>query len=172
LEAKVQNAKDTFYEVLKSRLVAVNLERTIVLRGVTRPGVLVEENELVTPIALPDCFRLSWAVGGVEANGALPLVSLECAIDYETAGTAMNGGLDRGRLLAAMDGELQAVLNPLPRCAPKMSYAGLASGGAAEAMTTSIWWSEVIFGKMVVKENRLAHTASVAVMSYQEAGEL
>ena len=42
----MQNAKDTFYEVLRSRLVALNPERTIVLRGVMRPGVLVEENEL------------------------------------------------------------------------------------------------------------------------------
>jgi hypothetical protein len=32
----VQNAKDTFYEVLRNRLVAFNPERTIVLRGVVR----------------------------------------------------------------------------------------------------------------------------------------
>jgi hypothetical protein len=168
----VQNAKDTLYEVLKSRLAAVNPERTIVLRGVTRPGVLVEENEMVTPVAIPDCFRLSWAVSGLDAKGVLPLVTLTCAIDYETAGTAINVGMDRGRMLAAMDGELQAIVNPLPRTAPKMNYAGLANGGAAVAMTTKVWWGEVAFGKTVVKENRLGRTATVAVMSYQEAGEL
>jgi hypothetical protein len=172
LEAKVQNAKDTFYEVLRGRLVAVNPERTIVLRGVTRPGVLVEENELTTPVALPDCFRLRWTVTGLDANGAMPMVTLECQIDYETAGTTMNSGMDRGRLLAAMDGELQAAINPLARSAPKMNYAGLANGSAAVSMTTSVWWGEVAFGETVVKENRLARTATVAVMSYQEAGEL
>lgn len=168
----MQNAKDTFYEMFKNRLIAVNPERTIVLRGVTRPGVLVEENELVTPVALPDCFRLRWAVTAVDANGALPMVSMQCEIEYETAGTAMNGGMDRGRMLAAMDGELQAAVNPLPRCTQKMNYAGLANGGAAVAMCTNVWWGEAVFGKTVVKENRIARTATVAVMSFQEAGEL
>jgi hypothetical protein len=168
----VQNAKDTFYEVLRGRLAAVNPERTIVLRGVTRPGVLVEENELVTPVALPDCFRLRWTVSGVDANGAMPTVSMQCEIEYETAGTAMNAGMDRGRALGAMDAELQAAVDPLPRCAQKMNYAGLASGGAAAAMTTNVWWGEVAFGNTVVKENRISRTATVAVMSYQEAGEL
>jgi hypothetical protein len=39
-------------------------------------------------------------------------------------------------------------------------------------MTTNVWWGEVDFGKTVVKEDRLARTATVSVMSYQEAGEL
>jgi hypothetical protein len=168
----VQNAKDTFYEVLRSRVVALNPYRTVVLRGVTRPGVLVEENELETAVALPECFRMQWSVDAVSADGALPMVSMTCTIEYETAGTTGNGGMDRGRLLAAMDGELQAAVNPLPRCAQKMNYAGLAAGAAAVAMSTSVWWSEVAFGKTVVKEDRLARTATVSVMSYQEAGEL
>jgi hypothetical protein len=168
----VQNAKDTFYEVLRSRVVALSPYRTVVLRGVTRPGVLVEENELETAVALPECFRMQWSVDAVSADGALPMVSMTCAIEYETAGTTGNGGMDRGRLLAAMDGELQAAVNPLPRCAQKMNYAGLAAGAAAVAMSTSVWWSEVAFGKTVVKEDRLARTATVSVMSYQEAGEL
>jgi hypothetical protein len=168
----VQNAKDTFYEVLRSRVVALNPYRTMVLRGVTRPGVLVEENELETAVALPECFRMQWSVDVVSADGALPMVSMTCTIEYETAGTAGNGGMDRGRLLAAMDGELQAAVNPLPRCAQKMNYAGLATGAAAVAMTTNVWWGEVDFGKTVVKEDRLARTATVSVMSYQEAGEL
>ena len=44
----MQNAKDTFYVTLRDRLAAVNPARTMVLRGVTRPGVLVEENELAS----------------------------------------------------------------------------------------------------------------------------
>jgi hypothetical protein len=168
----MQNAKDTFYEVLRNNVVALNPYRTVVLRGVVRPGVLVEENELVTTVALPDCFRLRWLEDAVNANGALPLVTQRCEIEYETAGTAGNGGMDRGRLLAAMDGELQAAVNPLPRCSQKTNYAGLATNGAAVAMTTNIWWGEVALGKTVVKDDRLARTATVSVMSYQEAGEL
>jgi hypothetical protein len=171
-EATVQNAKDTFYEVLRGRMAVLNPYRTVVLRGVVRPGVLVEENEIVSAVALPDCFRLRWSVVGVDAKSSLPMVTLECAIDYETAGTGMNGGMDRGRALAAMDAELQVASDAPARCSPKMNYAGLANGSAAIAMATSIWWSEVGFGKTVIKEDRLARTATITVMSYQEAGEL
>jgi hypothetical protein len=168
----VQNAKDTFYEVLRGRLVALNPERTIVLRGVVRPGVLVQENELLTAVALPDCFRLQWSTSAADANGILPAITMQCFVDYETAGTAVNGGMDRGRALAAMDAELQAAVDPLPRTSPKMDYAHLANGKAATPMTTSVWWSEVAFGETVIKDDRLARTATINVMSYQEAGEL
>ena len=70
MEVIVQNAKDTFYEVMRSRVVALNPERTIVLRGVVRPGVLVEENELLSAVVLPDCFRLRWSVAQVDADGS------------------------------------------------------------------------------------------------------
>ena len=168
----MQNAKDTFYELLRSRLVALNPERTIVLRGVVRPGILVEENELLSAVTPPNCFRLQWRVSEVDANGIMPLVTMECAINYETAGTTLNGGLDRGRVLAGMDAELQGAGNGAPRNTLKANYAGLANGNAAVNMTTSVWWSEVAFGETVIKDDRLARTATVSVMSYQEAGEL
>ncbi len=168
----MQNAKDTFYEMLRSQVVALNPERTIVLRGIVRPGVLVEENELSSSVALPDCFRLRWSMEDVDANGNMPLVTLRCTIDYETAGTGMNGGMDRGRTLATMDAELQRGVNAFPKNVLKMNYAGLASGKTAVEMGTSVWWSEVAFGETVIKDDRLARTATVLVMSYQEAGEL
>jgi hypothetical protein len=168
----VQNAKDTFYEMLRGRLVALNSERTIVLRGAVRPGVLVEENELVSTLALTDCFRLRWSQGAVDADGAMPTVTLVCAIDYETAGTGLNAGMDRGRLLSAMDAELQAAVNATPQDAVKMNYTGLTNGTAAVAMRSSVWWGSVAFGKTEIKDDRLARTAVVEVMSYQEAGEL
>jgi hypothetical protein len=71
-----------------------------------------------------------------------------------------------------MDAELQAAVDTLPKWVAKMNYAGLANGAAAVAMSTNVWWGAVQFGKTVVKDDRLARTATVAVMSYQEAGEL
>ncbi len=168
----MQNAKDTFYEVLRSRLVRLNPERTIVLRGVVRPGVLVEENELLSAVAIPDCFRLRWSAAQVDPNGTMALMMLECCVDYETSGTAVNGGMDRGRALAAMDAEFQGAVNAPPRNVLKMNYSGLANGNPAVAMQTSVWWSEAAFGEMVAKDDRLARTATVQLMSYQEAGEL
>ena len=168
----MQNAKDTFYEVLRSRVAAANPERTIVLRGVTRPGVLVEENELVSTVTSPDCFRLRWIDASVDPANAMPIASLTCEVLYETAGTTGNGGLDRGRLLAAMDAELVAALNNAPQTTIKQSYAALATGGSATAMSTNIWWSDVVLGPLVVKADRIARTAKVTVMSCEEAGEL
>jgi hypothetical protein len=168
----VQNAKDTFYEVLRGRLAAINPERTIVLRGVVRPGVLVEENELVSTAALSDCFRLRWTQATADSNGAFATISLECEIVYETAGNAFNGGMDRGRALAAMDAELQAAVNAAPQSAPKSNYAGLAYGTAAVPMSTSIWWGPLVFGKTQINDDRIARTATVVVNSFQEAGEL
>jgi len=167
----VQNAKDTFYEVLRGRLAALNPDRTIVLRGVTRPGVLVEENELITDVAEPDCFRMRWTKTATDANGALPMVIQQCEISYETAGTATNAGMDRGRMLAAMDGELLAVLKEAPQNAVKVNYAGLAFGHAAVSMQTNVWWSGVNFGPETMKNDRVMRTATIEVMSFQEAGE-
>lgn len=168
----MQNAKDTFYEVMRSRLAVLNPDRTIVLRGVVRPGVLVEENELLSATALPDCFRLQWSVAKGDPKGDMPLVTLQCSFLYETAGTAMNGGIDRGRALAAMDAELQSVTSAFPKNSLKMNYAGLAFKGVPTAMSTNLWWSDAVFGETVVNDDRLARTTTVQVMSYQEAGEL
>ena len=168
----MQNAKDTFYEILRSRITAANPERTIVLRGVTRPGVLVEENELVTTVTIPDCFRLRWINASVDSANAVPIATLTCEVLYETAGTAANAGMDRGRQLTEMDAELVGALNSNPQTAGKQSYAALASGGSATAMTTNIWWSDVTLGPLVVKADRIARTAKVTVMSCEEAGEL
>lgn len=168
----MQNAKDTFYDVLRTRIAAANPERTIVLRGVTRPGVLVEENELVTTVATPDCFRLRWLDATVDANNALPLATLTCEVMYETAGTPGVGGLDRGRLLTHMDAELANAVNACPQNAAKQNYSALANGGSATAMSTNIWWSNVALGPLVVKADRIARTAKITIMSCEEAGEL
>ena len=58
----MQNAKDTFYVTLQSRLAALNPARTIVVRGVVRPGTLVEENEL--PIGVGSRGYISSAMDG------------------------------------------------------------------------------------------------------------
>lgn len=169
----MQNAKDTFYELLRSRIAAANPQRTIVLRGVTRPGVLVEENELVTAVTIPDCFRLRWLDAGVNSQNALPVATLTCEVLYETAGTAGNAGMDRGRLLAAMDAELVGAVNSPAQTAAKQNYAALATGGSATTpMNTNIWWGDVVLGPLVVKADRIARTAKVTVMSCEEAGEL
>lgn len=168
----MQNAKDSFYEALRGRLSALNPERTVLVRGVTRPGLVVDENETESIAELPDCFHMSWTAAQVSQNGALPLVSIDCEIRYETAGTAMNGGLDRGRMLAQMDGELFSAVGQSPQRVVKSNFSALAQGGLAQPMHSCVWWSEPTFSATVSKANRVRRTATVQVMSYQEAGEL
>lgn len=168
----MQNAKDTFFEVLRGRLVALNPERTVVVRGAVRPGVLVDENEMAGTAALPDCFHLRWGTGVLDGQGAMPMVTLSCEVCYGTAGTAINGGLDRGRMLAAMDGELLAAVRLCPQNCLKSDYRALADGGAAVPMTTRVWWGDPVLGAVTVDRDRIMRAVTIAVMSYEEAGEL
>ena len=114
----MQNAKDTFYLTLQSRLAALNPSRTVVLRGVVRPATLVDENELPTASVLTDAFRLQWTKLQVTSASPLPWVAMECSIHYATDGSTANGGMDRGRMLAAMDAELATALAQEPATVP------------------------------------------------------
>ena len=156
---------------LCAKIAALNPARTAVIRGVTRPGVLVEENELTTAAVSPDVFRLRWTGAAVDANSPMPLVKMQCQILYCTDGNSGNGGMDRGRLLAAMDAELAAAVGAAPHHAAKMNYA-TAQGGSAASMATNIFWGDVVFGDVKVEGERVERTAKVEVFSYQEAGEL
>ncbi|MDE1163729.1 MAG: hypothetical protein PW792_17530 [Acidobacteriaceae bacterium] len=167
----MQNAKDTFYEVMRERLATVNAERTVVVRGTTRPAVLVEENELSKVAPPKNCFRLRWTQAAVGMSSALPTTFLRCEIVYTTAGSNEQSGMDRGRVLAAMDAELLAMVEQPVRNASKTNYAGVALGHNAAAMTTKVWWSSLAFGAVKATEDVLERMASVEVMALEEAGE-
>ena len=168
----MQNAKDTFYVTLQSRLAALNPARAIVLRGVVRPGVLVEENELPSAGVSVDAFCLQWTGLQVISSGPLPLVAMECSIQYATDGTSGNGGMDRGRLLAAMDAELAAAIGAEPHAVAKMNYSAAEAEGAPTAMGTNVLWADPVFSAAKAVGERLGRTSTVLVFAYQEAGEL
>ena len=66
----MQNAKDSFYMALRTRLTAINPERTILLRGAVRPGILVEEAEAPFSQLPNDVFVLRWmGLGGRYGSG-------------------------------------------------------------------------------------------------------
>jgi hypothetical protein len=168
----MQNAKDTFYVTLQSRLAVLNPARTILVRGVVRPGTLVDENELPTTWIPVDAFRLHWTGLQVNNEGPLPLVSMECSVQYATDGSQGNGGMDRGRLLAAMDAELASALAAEPHTVGKMNYSGAGVGVAPAAMGTHVFWADPVFGAADVIGERLERAVTVQVFAYQEAGEL
>ncbi len=168
----MQNAKDTFYLMLQSRLAALNPARTIVLRGVIRPATLVDENELPTASIPTGAFRLQWTKLQVTSASPLPWVAMECVIHYASDGSPANSGMDRGRALAAMDTELASALTTAPHAVPKLNYAAAGPGIPPVIMQTNVFWADPVFGAIVTTDERLSRTATVQVFAYQEAGEL
>ena len=162
---------DTFYIMLRDRLAALNPARTMVVRGVTRPGVLVQENELVTSETIPDVFALHWTALKADAAGPLPLASMTCAVSYATAGTAGNGGMDRGRLLTEMDAELSSALRTVSHNIVKSNYAASSVTQGPVTMATNLFWNDPVYGALKVNGELLERTATVEVFSYQEMGE-
>lgn len=161
----MQNAKDTFYLTLRNRLATVNPARTMTLRSVSRPGILVEDAEAFMPQPQLDAFTLRWT--GLAADLHLPtiLAQMTCEIHYTTAGTQMNAGLDRGRALEKMDYELLQLLYPYS--AQKMNY----TQTPAAAMGTQVFWSEPEFSLAVTDHDRLSRVAKVTVFAFQEPSE-
>jgi hypothetical protein len=113
-------------------------------------------------------FRLRWTTLETDTQGPLPLVKTRCEIRYATAGNPGNGGMDRGRLLAAMDAEIAAALGQTPQSALKTNYA--ASTGPQPGRS-NVFWGDVQFGPLAISGEQLERTASVDVYSYKEAGE-
>lgn len=161
----MQNAKDSFYLALRARLAAINPERTVLVRGALRPGILVEEAE--APFAQPpaDVFVLRWLALGVDTELAAAMNAVECEILYSTCGTQAFGGLDRGRMLCAMDQEVVAMLQP--HHTPKINY----SVQPAAPMQTQVFWDEPAFSNIAVQRDRLSRSARITIYSYQEQGE-
>lgn len=161
----MQNAKDSFYLALRARLAVINPERTVLLRGALRPGILVEEAEAPAAQLPVDAFVLRWLGLGIDIDLSSAMVAEECEILYSTCGTQAFGGLDRGRMLTAMDEEIIAILQPF--YTPKFNYAVQ----PAVAMQTNLFWDEPTFTPINAQRDRLSRSVKVMVYSYREQGE-
>jgi hypothetical protein len=73
--------------------------------------------------------------------------------------------LDRGRALSAMDEELMAMIQPF--YTPKLNYATTPPSN----LLTQVFWDEPVFSPVVTQRDRLSHSATILVYSYQEQGE-
>ena len=161
----MQNAKDSFYMALRTRLTTVNPERTILLRGSVRPGILVEEAEAPFSQLPNDVFILRWQGLGVDMDLCAKMAAEECEIVYQTCGTQSFGGLDRGRALSQMDEELTSMLAPF--YTPKLNY----TATPPVTMLTRVFWDEPALTPIVVQRDLLSRSAKMMVYSYQEQGE-
>jgi len=161
----MQNAKDSFYMALRTRLMLVNPARTVLIRGAVRPGILVEEAEAPFSQMPSDVFIVRWLSIGMDAELDSPMMAAECEILYHTMGTQAFGGLDRGRSLSEMDKELLKILTPLKT--PKLSYAV----NPPSAMLTQVFWDEPTMGPAAIQRDRVSRSVKVKVYCYLEEGE-
>jgi len=150
---------------IRARIASINPERTILLRGSERPGILVEESESPVGQLQNDVFVLRWKGFGVDMNLPSVMAAEQCEIIYQTCGTQSFGGLDRGRALSEMDEEIIAALQPF--YAPKLNYMAM----PASSLLTNVFWDEPVFLPLTVQRDLIGRTASVVVYSYQEVGE-
>jgi len=161
----MQNTKDSFYLALRSRLAASNPDRTVLIRGALRPGIVLEEAEAAFPQLPNDVFILRWLGLGADMQLSSTMIAMECEILYCTSGTQAFGGLDRGRLLTTMDRELSTILQP--DSTPKFDYAVQ----PALAMQTRVFWDEATFGPINAQRDRISRTVKLTVYAYQEQRE-
>jgi hypothetical protein len=161
----MQNAKDSFYMALRTRLAVINPERTILLRGAVRPGILAEEAEAPFSQLPNDVFVLRWLGLGVDFDLGSAMAAEQCEVIYQSCGTQSFGGLDRGRSLSEMDEELTAMVQPFYTA--KLNY----TTTPPAAMLTNVFWDEPGFGPLVTQRDLLSRSAKVMVYSYQEQGE-
>jgi len=150
---------------LRARLATINPERTILVRGAVRPGILVEEAEAPFNQLPNDVFVLRWLGLGVDMDLSATMAAAECEILYQTCGTQSFGGLDRGRALSQMDEELVAMLTPF--YTPKLNY----TATPPAAMLTQVFWDEPGLTPIVTQRDRLSRSAKTMVYSYHEQGE-
>ena len=162
----MKKARDSFYVAMRDRLQVLNSTRQVMIRGVWRPGVLVEENESFAAIVPDNVFVLRWTKALVDELHALVRTQQICEIQYQTAGTASAGGLDRGTLLTEMDAELLSILQP--QQVQKTDY----SVSPPAPMGTRVSWTGPVLGPVTRERDRLVRKAEITVVSYEEAGEL
>ena len=135
------------------------------VRGATRVAVLVEENELAagTDVDADECFLLRWTERTANTVEAMELHRERCEVRYAVSGSGEVAGMDRGRVLDAMDAELLAMLQPAQ--VPKLMF----STGSAVTMVTNVFWSDAAFTPVKTVADRLLRTVTVDVFAWKEA---
>ena len=166
---KVQDVKDSFYSGLRNAIALANPARTVVLRGVTRPGVLVVENEFPVSDGGPvEAFQLIWSGLKRTADG---LLAVTCEISYTVNGSTgatetASSTLGRGRALGAMDAELVSALSGSTRSFAGSSFAESAGVVVQSASGTQVFWGDITFGPVVISGDRVGRSAAVEVFGY------
>ncbi len=173
----MQAAKDTFLKTLAGRLAVLNSSRTVMVDGVARPAVLAVENEagmaemdqprstkgMLSGAPLLETFLLSWE-GATHVMPEGRLMQVDCTVSYGSKGTDAMLGTDRGRIVNAMDAELQKICEP--RQAAKHDY----TQQLPTALGTNIFWTRPELAEPSGANGVLTRTATIRLFFFPEVG--
>jgi len=163
----MQATKDSFYVTLRDRLAQAYPTRTITVDGITRPAIVVVENDKPSVTARQhDAFYIEWGDAHVVRPAISILMAVKCTISCASAGTEQNGGLDRGRMMSELESELLGICSPAST--HKFDYTG--SGDPAN-LGTDIFWSQPTFRVTKAAPGCVAGEASVTVYFYPEVSQ-
>lgn len=158
----MQSAKDSFYIALRDRLAVLNPARTVAVEGVTRPAILVRENEPPTAAEdQADAFYLDWGPALALDDSETPVMQIACEITYWTAGSD-NGAGDLGRRLTELDEELLRFCDP-PRTA-LMDY----SVSPAACLGRTVFWGPPGMKSKVDEQGRASRKAELTIFFLAE----
>jgi hypothetical protein len=153
----MQSAKDSFYIALRDRLAALNPQRTVVVDGVTRPAILVRENEPAAEASdQANAFYLDWGPALALDDSETPVIQIGCEVKYWTSGSSDGTG-DRGRQLTMLDEELLKICDP-PRTA-LIDY----SASPATDLGRSVFWGPPQLKTKLDEQARAQRTAELTV---------
>ena len=163
----MQTIKDSFYLALRGRLTALDPSLTVSLNGVTRPAILVTENETSSAaLPMPDAFYITWLAAGLAKGNEQecpPLIEIACRIDYWTEGTSANSYQDRGRALSSLDENLLAICSPAKTPLTDQLQSPPAVLGA------NVFWTLPAFEAPKADGRRLSRTALLSVFAPNSA---
>jgi hypothetical protein len=162
----MQATKDSFYLTLRDRLAQAYPARTITVDGITRPAIVVVENDKPSVMAQQhDALYLEWGEARAVRPAISTLMAMVCTMSYESAGTEQNGGLDRGRMLCELECELLDV------CSPAATEKNDYTSGAAMDLGSTIFWTQPTFRPAKTVPECVAGEASITVYSYPEVNQ-
>ncbi|MCU1285000.1 MAG: hypothetical protein JWO13_1350 [Acidobacteriales bacterium] len=162
----MQKIKDSFFIALRDRLAVLNPLRTISVQGVSRPAILVVENELVAAGPQePEVFYMHWGITTSAAGTERledPLMKVNCEISYWTEGSDDLSSQDRGRTLAALDRELMLMSEPKRAALKDFAVSPALDSGS------SVFWTRPTLGETTKDGRKLMRSAKLDVFSFAE----
>jgi hypothetical protein len=151
---------------LRDRLAQAYPARTITVDGITRPALVVVENDKPSvTVRQDDAFYLEWGEARTVRPATSPLMAMTCVLSYASAGSAQNGGLDRGRMMGELESELIDI------CSPAMTRKFDYTGTNPVDLGSNVFWTQAASRPVKAEPACVAREAGITVYFYPEVSQ-